>query len=306
METKWLEDFVSLAETGSFSRSAQLRHVTQSAFSRRIQSLEAWAGVDLVDRSCYPTRLTPAGELMRTQALEILGNVQSSRYLVRSHQGASHDVVEFAVPHTLAITFFPHWVMGLREQLKDFKSRLTALNVHDAALRLTEGGCDVLMAYHHPSQPLQLNPDRYEMLVLGRETLAPFSCPDAQGRPLFTLPGAPRQRIPFLNYAPGAYLARMVDLILKNSSQTTMLDPVYETDMAEGLKAMAIEGHGVTFLPLGSVQRDLRSGRLVEAAPENLYRLTMEIRIYRDRATPTKPIKPAVQELWGFLSKLSK
>ena len=43
METKWLEDFVSLAETRSFSRSAQLRHVTQPAFSRRIQSLEAWA-----------------------------------------------------------------------------------------------------------------------------------------------------------------------------------------------------------------------------------------------------------------------
>ena len=62
METKWLEDFVSLAETRSFSRSAQLRHVTQPAFSRRIQSLEAWAGIDLVDRSSYPTRLTPAGE----------------------------------------------------------------------------------------------------------------------------------------------------------------------------------------------------------------------------------------------------
>src|SRR5690606_11564610 len=54
METKWLEDFVSLAETRSYSRSAQLRHVTQPAFSRRIQSLEAWAGTDLVDRSSYP------------------------------------------------------------------------------------------------------------------------------------------------------------------------------------------------------------------------------------------------------------
>ena len=61
MDTKWLEDFVSLAETRSFSRSAQSRHVTQPAFSRRIQALEAWAGADLVDRSIYPTRLTAAG-----------------------------------------------------------------------------------------------------------------------------------------------------------------------------------------------------------------------------------------------------
>ena len=41
VETKWLEDFVSLAETRSFSRSALLRHITQPAFSRRIQALEA-------------------------------------------------------------------------------------------------------------------------------------------------------------------------------------------------------------------------------------------------------------------------
>ena len=79
MDTKWLEDFVSLAETRSFSRSAQLRHVTQSAFSRRIQSLEAWTGFALVDRSSYPTRLTPAGTTFYAQALDILLSLQISR-----------------------------------------------------------------------------------------------------------------------------------------------------------------------------------------------------------------------------------
>ena len=84
MDTKWLEDFVSLAETSSFSRSAQLRHVTQPAFSRRIQSLEAWAGVALVDRSSYPTRLTPAGAAFYTQAVDILQSLQSSRAQLRN------------------------------------------------------------------------------------------------------------------------------------------------------------------------------------------------------------------------------
>jgi len=99
VETKWLEDFVSLAETRSFSRSAQLRHVTQPAFSRRIQSLEAWAGIDLVDRSSYPTRLTAAGETLHGQALEILGALQASRNMMRGHKVAGHDMIEFAVPH---------------------------------------------------------------------------------------------------------------------------------------------------------------------------------------------------------------
>ena len=49
MEIKWLEDFVSLANTRSFSRSAVERRVTQSAFSRRIQQLEQWLGVPLVE-----------------------------------------------------------------------------------------------------------------------------------------------------------------------------------------------------------------------------------------------------------------
>lgn len=89
METKWLEDFVSLAETRSFSRSAQLRHVTQPAFSRRIQSLEAWAGTDLVDRSSYPTQLTPAGEILLTQALDFLQSLQNMRVLLRDHTSAS-------------------------------------------------------------------------------------------------------------------------------------------------------------------------------------------------------------------------
>ena len=51
MELKWLEDFLSLAETRSFSRSAEQRRVTQPAFSRRIRSLEIWLGTVLLDRS---------------------------------------------------------------------------------------------------------------------------------------------------------------------------------------------------------------------------------------------------------------
>ncbi|MFN7887734.1 MAG: LysR family transcriptional regulator, partial [Betaproteobacteria bacterium] len=39
MESKWLEDFVALVETRSFSRAAQQRFVSQPAFSRRIQAL---------------------------------------------------------------------------------------------------------------------------------------------------------------------------------------------------------------------------------------------------------------------------
>ena len=304
METKWLEDFVSLAETRSFSRSAQLRHVTQPAFSRRIQALEAWAGTDLVDRSSYPTRLTPAGETLYAQALEMLQALQNTRAMLRGHASAGQDVIEFAVPHTLAFTFFPAWVSNLREKFGPIKSRLHALNVHDAAMRLVEGSCDVLIAYHHPSQPLQLDADRYEMVTLGEESLAPYCKPDAQGEPVFLLPGHPSHPLPYLGYAPGAYLGRLTELLLKQAGTAIHLDRVYETDMAEGLKVMAAEGHGVAFLPHSAVRKDLRARRLVKAAPMELpgLEIAMEVRAYRERPSARQAPKGTAQALWAFLT----
>jgi DNA-binding transcriptional LysR family regulator len=307
VETKWLEDFVSLAETRSFSRSAQLRHVTQPAFSRRIQALEAWAGIDLVDRSSYPTRLTPAGETFHAQALEVLDALQATRNMMRSHQALDQDMLDFAVPHTLAFTFFPHWLMELRRTFGAVKTRLTALNVHDAVLRLTEGGCELLIAYHHPSQPLQLSPERYEMLSLGSETLAPYAKAGPDGAPLFSLPGRLGAKVPFLSYAPGAYMARLVEVILKQSTQALQLDAIYETDMAEGLKAMALEGHGLAFLPHSSVRKELKAKRLVSAAPaDQTLTLVMDVRIYREKPASVKLPKPGIQALWDFLGNQGK
>lgn len=306
METKWLEDFVSLAETRSFSRSAQARHVTQPAFSRRIQALEAWAGMDLVDRSSYPTRLTAAGETLLAQAQELLANLQATRNMLRSHQATGADTIEFAVPHSLAFSFFPTWLMGLRQQqLEPFKCRLNALNVHDAVLQLSEGHCDLLLAYHHPSQPLQLDAERYEMLSLGHDTLAAFARPDAEGQAQVRLPGHAGQKIPFLAYAEGAYLGRLVEIILKEAGLPLNLNALYETDMAEGLKAMALEGHGLAFLPASSVKRELRARRLVPAAPPGEFELQMELRIYRERPELKKRSKPPALALWEHLAARS-
>jgi len=308
METKWLEDFVSLAETHSFSRSAQMRHVTQPAFSRRIQALEAWAGTDLVDRSSYPTRLTAAGQTLYAQATEILQGLHTARAMLRGHASAGQDVIEFAVPHTLALTFFPAWVTRLRQGFGPMKSRLLALNVHDAVHRLTEGGCDLLIVYHHPALPLELDANRYEMVSLGQEVVAPWVRPDAEGAPRYCLPGQPGHPLPYLAYAPDAYLSRIVDQLLRDAPVPMHLDRVYETDMSESLKAMAMEGHGIAFLPQSAVRKETKSRRLVSALPPEIDRLeaTMEIRAYRQRPTAAQAgdgghPKHAAAALWHYL-----
>jgi DNA-binding transcriptional LysR family regulator len=61
--------------------------------------------------------------------------------------------------------------------------------------------------------------------------------------------------------------------------------------MAEALKYMAIEGHGVAWLPRSLVAPEIAAGRLDVVAPE----LPMEIRLYRN-ADHTRPM---VDRVWG-------
>lgn len=293
METKWLEDFVLLAETHSFSRSAALRHITQPAFSRRIQALESWVGVELVDRSVFPTRLTEAGQVFHAQALAILAQAREAQVLLRGRAGTTEQTLDLAVPHTLSLTYLPGWLQRLQQGLDQAGAvrvprrprlhvRLRALNVHDATIALVEGGCDLMMAYHHPSRPIALDPGRYESVVLGTEAITAYAAPDAHGAPRFTLPGSAAEPVPYLAYAPNAYLGRMTEVILSRANPMPQLEKVYETDMAEGLKEMALAGHGIAFLPASAAASALARARLV-ALDEAVYSLTMEIRLYRDR-----------------------
>ena len=303
METKWLEDFISLAETHSFSRSAELRHVTQPAFSRRIQSLEAWLGADLIDRTSYPTRLTASGEVFYEQAMEMLGQINNARALMRGKRPTAQTTIDFAVPHTLSLTYMPKWMTALESGFGPINTRLIALNVHDAVMTIVEGGCDLLLCYHHPRQPVQLDSGRYDMIVLGNEALRPYARCDKSGTPDFLLPGTARDPLPFLSYTSNAYLGRMVELILSDAKKPLHLEKRYETDMAEGLKMMALEGHGIVFLPESAVTREVKQKLLARAdggLPE--WEVNMEIRLYRERPSTQRPGKPLVARLWNYLA----
>jgi DNA-binding transcriptional LysR family regulator len=304
METKWLEDFISLAETNSFSRSAELRHVTQPAFSRRIQSLEAWLGADLIDRTSYPTSLTPAGAVFYEQAMEMLGQINNTRALLRGKQRQGQNTVEFAVPHTLSLTFMPKWLSELQSNFGVLNTRLIALHVHDAVMTIVEGGCDLLLCYHHPRHPVRLDSNRYDGIVLGTESLYAYASCDDDGNPVLCLPGSPETPLPFLSYTSNAYLGRMVDLILADAKKNLHLEKRYETDMAEGLKMMALEGQGIVFLPESAVVREVGQGQLARADGGHAdWHVNMEIRLYRERPSVQRPGKELVGRLWNYLKE---
>jgi len=72
MQTRYLKTLVAAVELGSFSKAAEVLHITQSAVSQRIKFLEEHFGHQLLDRSGPGLELTAAGQLVLAKAQEIL------------------------------------------------------------------------------------------------------------------------------------------------------------------------------------------------------------------------------------------
>jgi LysR family transcriptional regulator, hypochlorite-specific transcription factor HypT len=297
VEIKWLEDFVSLANTRSFSKSAVERHVTQSAFSRRIQQLEQWLGVPLVDRSTYPTTLTAEGRRFRETAEEVLRLLYLERSQLRSGRLQGSGAVIISTLHTLSISFFPGWLKLVEDGFGPVNARLITDNFHDSVRVFAEGDCDFLLTYHHPRVPVLLDPERFPHLDLAEDRLIPVCAPLEDGRPRFNFTGGPDRPVPFLAYLPDTFLGRLTGIVLADNGSNLNLAHIYENPMAEGLKVMAITGRGVAWLPQSTVRAELVAGTLVVIDP--VVSIDMRVQIYRSM-DKTRPI---VDKLWKYITE---
>ncbi|RAS39208.1 LysR substrate-binding domain-containing protein [Paraburkholderia bryophila] len=296
MEIKWIEDFIALARYQSFSRAAEFRSVTQSGFSRRIQSLEQWVGADLIDRSSFPPSLTPAGRLFREAAEYILEKLFDTRAIIRTEQRMAGKGLQIAAGHTIALSFLPAWLKALTAHVGEVRARVIPTNVHDSILMLVNGNCELMFAYHHPELPLHLDPVRYQHLTVGVDTFMPVCRPNERLAPAFRLPGTANRPLPLISYTETSYFGRCLALLLGRASAAPVLQLHYESDMAEVLKKLVMEGEGVAWLPKSSIAAELESGELVPAGRAE-WHLEVELRVYRDASNRSE----FLEALWGHI-----
>jgi len=292
----WLEDFLSLASTHSFSKSAAQRHVTQSAFSRRIQALEMWIGTPLVDRSTYPTSLTPAGRQFRAVAEEVVRMLQEERGRLQSQDKLTGSTVKIAALHALSLQFLPAWLKKVERSFGTIGVSLFTDDFQDSIQRLVEGECDFLFTYYHPMVPVFLDPAKFPHVALGSDRLVLVTGVDVEGHPYFPLSQFVGTAIPFLGYTSESFLGRLCRIVLSESANRLELKKVYENGMAEAVKAMVLAGHGIAWLPESSVRNELSRCTvqvidIPDAGP-------MEVRIYRS----LERTRPLVERFWTFLT----
>lgn len=79
MDTQWLQAFVAVADSGSFSQAAELLHLSQPAISKRVAALEERTGKALFDRIGRTISLTEAGQTLMPHAQRVLRELEDSQ-----------------------------------------------------------------------------------------------------------------------------------------------------------------------------------------------------------------------------------
>lgn len=297
MEIKWLEDFLALSAEGNFRIAAKQRCVSQPAFSRRIQALEHWIGAPLFDRKCHPSELTDAGILFLPVARNIIDLAESGKEQVVALTQQENDKITFATLGALAQVFLPAWLKRLQPLIgaHHFRVRTEYRSIEEYFGALEEGDVDFFVCYENAQTKLKSDETGFSSMKLGEETLIPVVSPDEDGAPAWWLPDAVEEVIPCLHSLPKSS-PWPIGSHMENRWSHVNFSSVYNSSLGPTLRAMAIEGFGLAWIPNAIVENDLANGHLVRAAePEDDIRV--EITIYRRKSTSESKLEDFWQAL---------
>ena len=162
------------------------------------------------------------------------------------------------------------------------RARVIPANVHDSILMLVNGNCELMFAYHHPELPLHLDPTRYEYLTVGVDTFMPVCKPNQRSAPAFRLPGTNDRPLPLISYTETSYFGRCLAVLLAHADTAPALRLHYESDMAEVVKKLVLEGEGRRVAAAKLHRGRARRWRPGAGRNGQEWQLEVELRVYRD------------------------
>ena len=255
LDSRQLRAFSVLSRTGSFTRTAQELHLTQSAISYAIKALEEEIGCRLLDRIGKSVVLTQAGEQLLARAEKILDEMTAAR-LELSHLGkwgssrlrigASTTACQYVLPAVL------------REFKESFPRCAISIEPGD-----TPEAIESLRA-HRIDLAVNLEPRREESLEF---------------RPLFTdellfvlspiHPWARTGRVPrddiarqhYILYGKTSYTFQMIEEYFRE--EKIVLHGLLDLGNMEAIKELVKLGLGISILAPWTAKKELEAGSLV-------------------------------------------
>lgn len=107
-----LRSFVSIQETGSFTRSAEQLHLTQPAISAQIKRLQQLVGGEVFIKSAFGVSLTEKGEIVSRYARRILA--MNDQILSLSGSGSVWKSLRIGIPNVFSVSMLSDLIVACR------------------------------------------------------------------------------------------------------------------------------------------------------------------------------------------------
>ncbi|MFD9066531.1 LysR substrate-binding domain-containing protein [Kitasatospora purpeofusca] len=203
------EYLVTVVDTGSFTRAAELLHVTQPALSHQVRALERAVGGPLLERLPRAVRPTPMGRAVLPHARAALADAERLRAAALGAAGLACGELELATVYSVSLGLLPPVLRAWRAAHPEVRIRLREFaHTEDLRAAMTAGQADVAVGplpagWEGPIR--ELGEEEF-VLVLPSEGEDGREGSDDAPVPLAALAGRD-----WVHYAPGNGLADVLD-----------------------------------------------------------------------------------------------
>lgn len=255
IDLKQLKAFSTLAEFGSFSRSAGVLGVAQPVLSRQIKALEQELGVELLYRNGRGTVLTEAGKILNLYAKDLVETVDRAASEVMALKSSPRGTIVIGLPPSVGIVLTVPLVQHFREAFPLISLRvIEGFSGHVLEWLLT-GKIDVAVLYNAPrtgslrAEPLLTD----ELFLLGPAEGGIL--PDAESVPARLL-----SEIPLILPARPHGLRMLVDSRLGEAGILPRVE--IEVEAMPSTLGLVENGVGYTILSYSTAHARVQAGRM--------------------------------------------
>lgn len=290
MQMESLKVFCDLAETESFTKAAKNNHVTQSAVSQTISTLEKQFKTLLIERSRKNFRLTSEGELLYEYSKRILHSYDSLHNKLQSIQGDISGDIRVATVYSVGLHELPPYI---KRFLRDYPT----VNVHLEYRRANRVYEDVLgnladlgiVAYPTHDSRLEVVPFRKDYLVLICNPHHPLA-------KLKVIKPRTLNEQRFINYEKDIPTRKALDKIFKQ--EDVAVDTVMELDNVETIKRAVEIDSGVAIVPEATVKQEVQDRTLTAIRLEGNF--ARQLGVFFKKG---KVLSPAMEQFIEVLKK---
>ncbi len=269
MELQWIDDFLALCQTRNFTRAAEARCTTQSAYSRRVQKLEEWLGAPLFYRESRPVSLTPAGEEFLTRAHRLREDIFDARRAVLSASSHFKKALRIYTTNTLAANFLSPWL--IENKLENYS--LIVASIAGCLEAVKRRHADMSLIPHFGSEDTLLG---LQVQEIGEDRLMLVSAP-AQKRAVALTNNKLHGSV--MVYSPGTAYGMQIAAMLNKHRIHIQDSPACESASAEALLAQVKAGLGSAWIP----EILLRGSKVKRCAVPSFFDISYKILLIKSR-----------------------